>query len=333
MKKGFKLMLCALFAVSVTGCGNDPTPSNGNEKVITFNKEEFNITVDDLYKTLKEKYATNYLIQEMDKKILNLEYETDENANSYADNQMKIYRMMYNNDENSLLEALQNAGYKSVDEFKEYIITNYKRDLATKDYARSQVTDSEINKYYENDVYGDITISHILVSLDTSDNLTDDEKKEAETKANDKIKEIYEKLEAGKTFAEVAKEYSEDSKTASDGGRLGTFTKGEMTEKYDKEFENAVIGLEVGKYTTKAVKSTYGYHIIYKDAEKEKPKLETIKQTIIDNLIDDKMDDDSKMQYKALIELREKYGLKFNDDDIKAQYDNAVNNWLYSKED
>lgn len=333
MKKGFKLMLCALFAVSVTGCGNDPTPSNGNENVITFNKEEFNITVDDLYKTLKEKYATNYLIQEMDKKILNLEYETDENANSYADNQMKIYRMMYNNDENSLLEALQNAGYKSVDEFKEYIITNYKRDLATKDYARSQVTDSEINKYYENDVYGDITISHILVSLDTSDNLTDDEKKEAETKANDKIKEIYEKLEAGKTFAEVAKEYSEDSKTASDGGRLGTFTKGEMTEKYDKEFENAVIGLEVGKYTTKAVKSTYGYHIIYKDAEKEKPKLETIKQTIIDNLIDDKMDDDSKMQYKALIELREKYGLKFNDDDIKAQYDNAVNNWLYSKED
>lgn len=333
MKKGFKLMLCALFAVSVTGCGNDPTPSNGNENVITFNKEEFNITVDDLYKTLKEKYATNYLIQEMDKKILNLEYETDENANSYADNQMKIYRMMYNNDENSLLEALQNAGYKSVDEFKEYIITNYKRDLATKDYARSQVTDSEINKYYENDVYGDITISHILVSLDTSDNLTDDEKKEAETKANDKIKEIYEKLEAGKTFAEVAKEYSEDSKTASDGGRLGTFTKGEMTEKYDKEFENAVIGLEVGKYTTKAIKSTYGYHIIYKDAEKEKPKLETIKQTIIDNLIDDKMDDDSKMQYKALIELREKYGLKFNDDDIKAQYDNAVNNWLYSKED
>lgn len=333
MKKGFKLMLCALFAVSVTGCGNDPTPSNGNENVITFNKEEFNITVDDLYKTLKEKYATNYLIQEMDKKILNLEYETDENANSYADNQMKIYRMMYNNDENSLLEALQNAGYKSVDEFKEYIITNYKRDLATKDYARSQITDSEINKYYENDVYGDITISHILVSLDTSDNLTDDEKKEAETKANDKIKEIYEKLEAGKTFAEVAKEYSEDSKTASDGGRLGTFTKGEMTEKYDKEFENAVIGLEVGKYTTKAIKSTYGYHIIYKDAEKEKPKLETIKQTIIDNLIDDKMDDDSKMQYKALIELREKYGLKFNDDDIKAQYDNAVNNWLYSKED
>ena len=333
MKKGFKIILCALFAITITGCGKDATPSNGKENIVTFNNKEFNITVDDLYETLKEKYATNYLIQEMDKKILNKEYEDDEKAESYAENQMKIYRMMYSNDETELLNALQNAGYRSIDEFKEYIMTNYKRDLATKDYARTQISESEINKYYENNVYGDITISHILINLKTNDSMTNDEKKAAEKETTDKINEILEKLKDEKnTFADIAKEYSEDSATSKDGGRIGSFTKGEMTTKYSSEFENAAMNLEVGKYTTKAIKSEYGYHIIYKDAQKDKPKLETVKQTIIDSLVDDKLEEDSKMQYKALIELREKYGLKINDDEIKSQYDNAVNNWLYSKE-
>lgn len=332
MKKGIKLMLLAIFAITMTGCKNSSSPSNGKDNIVSFNKEELNIKVDDLYEALKTRYATNYIIQEIDKNILNLEYETDSEAESFAENRLKIYRMMYGNDENALLEALQNAGYRTIDDFKEYITTDYKRDLATDDYARSIVTDSEIKKYYDDKVYGDITISHILITSDVT-NSTDEEKKENEKKANEKITEILNKLKEGKSFAEVAKEYSEDSATSKNGGRLGTFNKGEMTEKYDKEFENAVINLEVGKYTTKAVKSSYGYHIIYKDAEKDKPALETIKQMIIDNLIKDKKDDDSKMQYKAMIELRNKYGFKINDDEISSQYDNAVNNWLYGKED
>ena len=329
MKKVFKIMSCALIAMTLTGCGNDPTPANGSENVISFDNAEFNITVDDLYKELKERYATNFIINEMDKKILNLEYETDEDAENYVENQMKIYKMMYNNDDSSLLNAIQSAGYKSLDEFKEYIITSYKRNLAKEDYVRKNISDSEINKYYEDNVYGDITISHILVKLENSDNLTNEEKAEEQKKADEKIKEIYEKLDAGKDFSEVAKEYSEDNATSSNGGRIGTFNKDEMTKKFSKEFEEAAIALKVSEYTKKVVKTSYGYHIIYKDAEKEKPALETVKQAIIDYLLDDKLEEDKKAEYKALIDLREKYGLTFHDDDVKAQYENAVNNWLY----
>ena len=36
--------------------------------------------------------------------------------------------------------------------------------------------------------------------------------------------------------------------------------------------------------------------------------------------------------YKGdLIDLREEYGLKFNDEYILNQYNNAVNNWLYGE--
>jgi len=333
MKKIFKIMACGVFALTLTGCGSNPNPSNGSENIVTFSNEKMNITVDELYKELKNRFATNYLIETIDNKILDIEYEDSEDGKNYVENQMKIYHMYYGNDENSLLNALRNAGYSTISEFEDVLLTNYKRTQATKDYIKENITDNEIKKYYDEKVYGDVTISHILVKLDTTGaGATDDEKADAEKKAQDKIKEIYEKLDGGTTFAEVAKEYSEDTATSNKGGRIGTFNKGEMTERFNDEFENAVLNLEVGKYTTKTIKSNYGYHIIYKDGQKEKPELNTIKQMIIDTLTDEKEKEDTKSQYKALIALREKYGVKFNDEEINSQYDTAVNNWLYSKD-
>ena len=332
MKKIIKIMSGILIISALTGCGSDPTPTTANEKIVTFNKEELNITVDDLYKELKTRYATNYLIQTMDEKILDLEYQDDENVDAYVENQLKIYRMYYGNSDEELLKNIQNFGYTNIDEFKEMIAANYKKTLATKDYLKEKISDNDIEKYYKDNIYGDVTVSHILVKIDSTGDMTDEEKKEAEDKAQSKIKEIYEKLNAGTSFAEVAKEYSEDSATASNGGLIGTFNKGEMTKRFNAEFEEAVLNLAKEKYTTKTIQSSYGYHIIYKNNEKAKPELATVKQTIIDALVEKEMNDDDKSQYKAMIDLREKYGLTFNDEEISSQYETAVNNWLYSNE-
>ena len=332
MKKNFKIVMFLFLAIMITGCKNKTVPTNGNESVVSLTKDNYSITVDDLYEVLKDKYATNYIIQEIDNYILDKEYETNDEAKDYVDNQLKIYKMMYGNSDQELLNAIQNAGYKDLDEFKETIVTSFKRKEASKDYEKKNISEDDIKKYYDEKVYGETTISHILVKLESTSTMTDEEKKEAEKKATDKINEIYKKLDDGASFAEVAKEYSEDAATKNDGGKIGTFTKGEMTEKFNKEFEDAATKLEVGKYTKKTVTSSYGYHIIYKDEQKDKPTLEEYKDTIIEKLAEEALENDSKAEYKAMIELREKYGLTFNDDEVKNQYNNAVNNWLYSKE-
>ncbi len=332
MKKIVKIMGCLVLVLGLTGCKNKTTPSNGNENVVALTKSEYKITVDDLYQTLKEKYAANYIIQEIDREILNSEYKTDSEAKDYVENQVKIYKMMYNNSDDELLEAIQGAGYRDLNEFKDALLISYKRKLATKDYEKTLIKDSEVQKYYDEKVYGDITISHILIKLDITDTMTDEEKTEANKKVDEKIKEIYEKLDAGEKFADVAKEYSEDTATKKDGGKIGTFSKQEMIDKFNDEFEEAATNLKVGSYTKKTVKSSYGYHIIYKDEQKDKPKLEEVKDTILDKLADELLEDDTKAEYKAMIKLREDYGLEFNDDEIARQYENAKNNWLYSKE-
>lgn len=334
IKKLTIILMSIIFVLTITGCGkNDTNPSNGETSVVSLTKSNYKITADQLYDVLKENYATSYLIQEIDTEILNNKYETNDEMNEYVDNQIKMYQTMYGNSEKQLLEALQNAGYKDLAEFKKSILLNYKRELATKDYEKENISDSDINKYYESNVYGEITIRHILVDLDINNSMTDEEKNEAQDKANKKISEIYEKLNNGTDFKEVAKEYSDDAATKKDGGLVGTFTKKEMIERFNNEFEEAARDLKVGSYTKRTVKSSYGYHIIYKDEQKTKPKLDEVKETIIDTLVEEALNNDTKAQYKALIKLREDYGLTINDDVIKKQYENAKNNWLYGKDD
>ena len=100
-----------------------------------------------------------------------------------------MYKSLNGNDDSKLLEFVQNYGYNTIDEFKTALLLSYKRNLATKDYAKKNITDNDIKKYYDNDVYGDITIRHILINLDVKDSMTDAEKKEAQEKADKKALE------------------------------------------------------------------------------------------------------------------------------------------------
>lgn len=325
-KKILRNLSLVLVLILLVGCGKtDPKLKDGSGIVVSFTNEKYNISADELYEKLKTDYGTSYIIEMMDKEMLDDLYPTDDAINAYVDSQIEMYKQVYGG-ESELLSQLQNYGYSSIADFKERsLILNYKRELLTKDYLAKNVTEDEIKNYYDNNIIGDITASHILVKVSVDTNASDDEKKKADEEAMTKVKEIYTKLEAGEDFHDLAKEYSDDTANAGNGGRLGTFTYGEM----EASFEKAARELKVGEYNKEAVKTSYGYHIILKENEKEKASLETVKQFIIDKLVSNKLSTDTKAQYKALIELRKENGLTINDSDLNSRYDNAVNNWLY----
>lgn len=84
----------------------------------------------------------------------------------------------------------------------------------------------------------------------------------------ERAEEILEKARGGELeFAELARQYSEDKRSAEAGGDLGWFGKGRMVE----EFESAAFDLKEGEITEELVKTDFGYHIIKKtgvDTEK-----------------------------------------------------------------
>ena len=62
--------------VLVTGCGKVPKLENGQDAVVTL--EGNDISIDNLYNEVKERYALSALIDMIDTEILNKEYEDTE---------------------------------------------------------------------------------------------------------------------------------------------------------------------------------------------------------------------------------------------------------------
>lgn len=75
--------------------------------------------------------------------------------------------------------------------------------------------------------------------------------------AKEKIDGIYAQLQKGADFAALAKEHSQDPRSAENGGDLGFFTKGRMVA----EFEHAVEQLKKPGEWSKPFLSHFGWHI------------------------------------------------------------------------
>ncbi len=315
MKRTMIVSLC-LISLLVTGCGVAKL-ENGEEVVATISGK--NITANDLYNNIKDAYGRSTLIDMIDTIILEKKYKTTDAMTKTINSQLDYYKEQLG--DQFLPYIKSQLGVNSEEEFKNLLLLDYKRNEATKDYVKTLITDTEINDYYENETVGNIKASHILIKPSATDEMTTDEKTAKEKEAEDLAKEIITKLNNGEQFADLAKKYSNDG-SASNGGDLGWFNKGAMVD----AFEDAAFALKKGEYTKTPVKSQFGYHIILKVDEKEKPKLEDAKDTIIDNLVEEKISvKDNVLAFEALLKLRKDNKLNIQDSELKRQYDSYMN--------
>lgn len=323
MKNLEKLFILMLVMLTLVGCGKIPTLESGEEAVATL--EEGKISVDSLYKEIKDKYGISVLVDLIDKTILDAKYteETDDEKD-YIKEQIDKVKEMAESYSMTYLEVINYYGYETEDDFKEYLSLTYKRDLAVDEYIASTLKEKEIKKYYEDEVYGEINVKHILIEPDTLDGMTTEEKEKAEKEAEKKAKEVIKKLKNGEDWDKLAKEYSDDTSNSEKGGDLGWISTGDTVE----EFETAAFNLKKGKYTTTPVKSSFGYHVIYKVDEKEKPKFEDSKESIIETLVDEKLEEDSSLYYEALKQIRKNSKLEIVDSELKKDYNTYMNNLI-----
>lgn len=280
---------------------------NGLEPVASI--DGLTVTAEDLYEDMKEIYSVNNLLDIIDNKILEEKYpETDEmntELNDQAENYYNMYNQYYGY---SKEEFLTKSGFGSERAFIEYLRLQYRRTQYTDDYIKEQITDKEIEKYYEDKVYGDINTKHILVKVSSS--ATDEEKKEAENLA----KEIITKLNEGKSFDEVKDEYKNKITYEELGYKA-------YNASLESAYMEAMQKLENNSYTKEPVQTSYGYHVIYRIDQKEKPALKDVKEEIITSLVSEHKSEDTSVQYKALEKMREDAKLKFTDTVLEKKYE------------
>ena len=273
------------------------------------------ITADDLYEDMKNIYSVSALLDKIDRKVLEEKYpETDEmndEVQSQADNYYSVYEQYQ---KISKEEFLSNNGFASEKEFLDYLKLQYRKNKYAEDYVKTLIKDSEVEKYYEDKVFGDINTKHILVNVEST--ASTEEKEEALNKA----KEIISKLDEGKTFDEVKEEYKD-----------GTTYEELGYQSYDANLESAYMEamqkLDNNSYSKEPVETSYGYHIIYRIDQKEKPKFEDIKEDILKKLATDKLTEDTNLSYIALDKMREEAGLKFSDTVLEKKYEKYISQY------
>lgn len=310
------------FTTLVTGCGKEIEVKNGSKVAVSTKQEKYTAT--DYYNKIKQDNISK-LVEMIDTDLLNKKYKSTAKEKEEIDKQVEQIKSYYSNQEGNFESMLkQYFGVDSEKELRKNLQLEYRRNQAVEDYIKKNIKDSEIKKYYEEKVFGEVKASHILVSINVKENATDDEKQKAEQKALNKANKIIEKLNNGEKFSALAKKYSDDKANSENGGDLGYFNLDEMVT----EFSDAVKGLNKNEYTKEPVKTEYGYHIIMKTGEKNKAKLKDIKTDIIEKIKDQKLKDDSSLYYKALKGFREENKIKWNDDVLKKAYNDYVDNQI-----
>lgn len=196
---------------------------------------------DKLKENILEKLIVDELInQEIDNKKIAI---TDEEVNNLYEQTIKD---MGGQEQYEEFLKQQNI----TDDFiKDSIKKDYKQQkLEEAFYKDNKVTEEEIKDFYDAN-------KERLIKYSLSQIMADNE---------EDAKKLYDKLEAGEDFAELAKNESSDTYSAANGGNMGEVQASTMPE----EFLNAVSTTEIGSYS-KVFKSDMGYHIVKVDDKKD----------------------------------------------------------------
>lgn len=322
-KKQIITLSCLLLLTSifVTGCKQEIEVKDGSKVAVSVDGGK--ITATEYYQKIKEKNVST-LVDMIDRKLFEEKYPATTEEDEQIKNQITQLKESYPDKDtlNSILN--QYFGVNTEEELEELLRLEHKRELAVKDYIAENLKDSEIKKYYKNEIYGEVEAKHILIIPSISEDAKDDEIKEAEKEAKKTAEEVIKKLKEGEDFAKLAKKYSQDTATATNGGDLGYFELDEMVD----EFSNAVKELDTNEYTKKPIKTSYGYHIILKTGEKEKPELKDVKDEIKEKITLQKLNSDSTLYYQTLIDIRKENNIKWNDTVLEDKYEDLMEQLL-----
>lgn len=276
----------------------------GHETIATFKGGK--LTKNEMYNEMEKQFPISYVLELTDKEILEKIYDLTDEQKEEIDEQANSILTMYQNYGYTEEQFLEENGFKTKEDFVEYMEFDFRRNLCVIDYYKTLLPKEDIENYYNDNVYGEINTKHMLVAV--SDTVTD---KQALATAN----EILAKLKAGTSFDDVANEYKD--KITVENVDFDSFNESSLA----KEYVDASKKLEKDTYTTKAVKTEFGYHIIYCINKNDKPSLDEVENDIVEVLGKDLENEDQYIRYKALIKLREDKKLKFKNKELEKEYE------------
>ena len=298
MNKFKKAMLPVALSVSVIGLAG----CSGSTKYIS--SKAGDVTEKDIVESIGasqlSKTATSMMIQ----KVLLDKYKgkIDEKA---IEEQLQKAQTQYGGKE-KFEQLLKQQGF-TLDKYKDGLKVKAAQTLLINDYTGTN--EDKLKENYEKNKH-QYHLAHILISVKSDSNpngLSDEDAKK-------KAEELHKKIKDGEDFATLAKENSNDTANASNGGDLGWSSKEDNS--FVKEFKEAAYALTKDKVSD-VVKTSFGYHII-KVLDEKDATFDEMKATLAEKAAEEAVKKDSTVVSKALKKLFEEYNVKSSNKDVEA---------------
>ena len=270
------LALAATSVIALSACG-----TSSSDKIVT--SKAGDITKDEFYEQMKTQAGKQVLNNMVMEKVLIKNYKVEDKE---VDKKFDEMKKQYGDQFDTLLKQ---QGIK-----EETLKTGVRAQLAQEKAIEKTITDKELKDNYK----PEIKASHILVKDEAT------------------AKKVKEELGQGKSFEELAKQYSEDTPSKEKGGDLGFFEHGKMV----KEFEDAAYKLKKDE-VSEPVKTQFGYHIIkVTDIKEPEKSFEQSKADIKKEVVQKKAQDGEFMNDLMMKEIK-KADVKVDDKDLKDLFE------------
>ena len=298
MNKFKKAILPVALSISVIGLSG----CSGGTKYIS--SKAGDVTEKDIVESIGasqlSKTATSMMIQ----KVLLDKYKgkIDEKA---IEEQLQKAQTQYGGKE-KFEQLLKQQGF-TLDKYKDGLKVKAAQTLLINDYTGTN--EDKLKESYEKNKH-QYHLAHILISVKSDSNpngLSDEDAKK-------KAEELHKKIKDGEDFATLAKENSNDTANASNGGDLGWSSKEDNS--FVKEFKEAAYALTKDKVSD-VVKTSFGYHII-KVLDEKDATFDEMKATLAEKAAEEAVKKDSTVVSKALKKLFEEYNVKSSNKDVEA---------------
>lgn len=321
MKLGKCAAALVVTSFLLTGCqtNSKTVKEDGKYVVASLNngKKDKNIFADDIFNDIiatasgKSSYFDAVLQQLMDQK-----FPIDDDMKTDADETVDQIKSYYENQfgdnaETQLQSALNSSGFNSLDEYRENMVRIYQRCNFLLAYVEKNF-DAVFDDYYVQASPRKASI--IKVSMVDVENPTADE--------TAKLNEVTALLNSSKSFADIAKDYSDDTNTNKNKGQLGIIdTTSGLSQTFGSEIETKALALTSGE-TSGALKGNDGYYFIQvTSTDKESIKKEIKKDLSIDTPL---IAYDNYMSYIVYQSYKVKYDDKDTEKMINAVIDEAL---------
>ncbi|WP_318766394.1 peptidylprolyl isomerase PrsA [Lactiplantibacillus carotarum] len=282
MKKWLIALAGVLMTFTLAGCGSKTVASTSGGK----------ITESQYYSSMKGTSSGKQVLQQMIlNKVLEKEYGSKVSSKS-VDKQYNTYKSQYGSSFSTVLS--QNG--LTAKGFKEQLRSNLLLKEAVKDKVK--ISDAALKKQWKS-YEPKVTVQHILV---------------AKSSTADTVLKALKKDSSEANFTKLAKKYSTDTTTKTDGGKLSAFDN--TNTSYSSKFLTAAFKLKNGEYTTSAVKTSNGYEIIRMIKNPGKGKMSDHTKDLKEQIWDNDMSDSTTL-HNVVSKVLKSGNVSIKDSDLK----------------